>query len=177
MWSTTTTKEITNFLMLMKFVQNPIVERTKPLTPKSGRVSNGCFSAPLIWPKQRQTILEIKVSCSQWEGSACTHEGSSFFSFGEGGGRGKGSFVFLCAQCVPISSSQRVNQVPKLFLKTFPIAPQIYPIWFAQKFNSHLYKLKRYALVKYICLYFATGIHRCASIGECPMFQKKLIIG
>jgi hypothetical protein len=45
---TSTTKEITNFLVLMKFVQNPIVKRTKPSTLKSGRVSNARFLAPLI---------------------------------------------------------------------------------------------------------------------------------
>jgi hypothetical protein len=62
-----------------------------------------------------------------------------------------------------------------LFLKTFPIAPQIYPIWFAQKFNSHVYKLKRWAEGKYISFYFATGIQRCASIGECPIVPKNFV--
>jgi hypothetical protein len=32
---------------------------------------------------------------------------------------------------------QIIPQVPNLFIKTFPIALQIYPIWFCPKFNSH----------------------------------------
>jgi hypothetical protein len=73
-----------------------------------------------------------------------------------GGGGGRGG----CSQCITITfpwGCQRVPQVPKLFLKTFLIAPHIYPIWFAQsstllmglfspppfycflpKFNSHV---------------------------------------
>jgi len=40
------------------------------------------------------------------------------------------------------------------------------------KLNTHVYKQKRYALEEYICFYFATGVQRGASIGECSMFQK-----
>jgi hypothetical protein len=51
-----------------------------------------------------------------------------FFPFG-GGGRAL-FFVFLpCSQCVPNMYSWCS---PNLFLKAFPIAPQFYPIWFAQ---------------------------------------------
>jgi hypothetical protein len=72
--------------------------------------------APTISPGQkwRQRFLEIKLSCSQWEGSACNHEGSSFFLFF--GGRGEG-FLFFglwpLSKCIPIgflSSSQSVPQ-------------------------------------------------------------------
>jgi hypothetical protein len=41
------------------------------------------------------------------------------------------------------------------------------------KFNAHVYKLKRWAIDKCVCLYFATKVQRCVSIWECPMFQKK----
>jgi hypothetical protein len=51
---------------------------------------------------------------------------SVFFCLAEGGG---GYFCFFpCSQMC----SHGVPQVPKLFPKTFPIAPQLYPIWFAQ---------------------------------------------
>jgi hypothetical protein len=44
--------------------------------------------------------------------------------------------VFLpCSQCVPnmfSACSLEVRQVPTLLPKVFPIAPQFYPIWFAQ---------------------------------------------
>jgi len=50
-----------------------------------------------------------------------------------GGGVWKRGFLgfFLVPNVFP-SDSQMVPQVPKLFLKIFPIAPQISPIWFAQ---------------------------------------------
>jgi hypothetical protein len=45
----------------------------------------------------------------------------------------------------------------------FPIAPRFYPNWFAQRLNSHVYKLKR-------------GCQREAKFRllcwECPKFQK-----
>ncbi len=59
-------------------------------------------------------------SASQWEGSACTHEGSSFISFGRGAA---GSF-----QDVP-------ENVPNSILV---LSHMFYP-----KFNSHRYKLKQ----------------------------------
>jgi hypothetical protein len=33
------------------------------------------------------------------------------------------------------------------------------------KFNSHVYKLKRWAIIDHICFYYATGIQRGPSIG------------
>jgi hypothetical protein len=55
---------------------------------------------------------------------------SVFFCMAEGRGR---LFLFfpLFPNVFP-SCSHGVPQVPKLFPKTFPIAPQLYPIWFAQ---------------------------------------------
>jgi hypothetical protein len=58
----------------------------------------------------------------------------SFWSAGEG-------FLFfsLCSQCVPIMFPWGSHEVPEVF----PLAPWFYPIWFAQRLNSHVYKLKR----------------------------------
>jgi hypothetical protein len=112
---------------------------------------------PAISPGQ--TVLETKVSCSQWEVSACTHEGSSFFLFG-----GWRFYVFflLFSSC-----SQRLPQVPKLFLKTFPIAPQFYPIWFCPKFNSHAIQTRKAGHSGAHLLNVATwGLKRCL------MFQR-----
>ncbi len=74
---------------------------------------------------------------------------------------GRGFFVFfpLCSQCVPIMFPWGSHQVSKVF----PIAPRFYPNWFAQRLNSHVYKLKR-------------GCQREAKFRllcwECPKFQK-----
>ncbi len=82
-----------------------------------------CALAISLDQKWWQTTLEIKVSCSQWKGSAWTHEGSRFSlkkweGEGEGAkswGLGEGIFggFFPCSQCVPIMfpwSSQKVPQ-------------------------------------------------------------------
>ncbi len=69
---------------------------------------------PLISPGHKwwQTVLEIKVVCSQWQGSGC----AQLLYFGVGGGiRG---FFSSCSQCVPIIFTrgfQRARQVPNLF--------------------------------------------------------------
>lgn len=80
----------------------------------------------------------------------------------------------MCSHHVPkglLLCSQKVPQVPKLFLKTFPIAPSIYPIWFAP--SSTLYiNWKGGAIGEHICFYFATRVKKNASIEECPMFQS-----
>jgi hypothetical protein len=39
----------------------------------------------------------------------------------------------------------------------FPIAPHFYPIMVCPKFNSHVYKLKRWAIMSVFVFYFATG--------------------
>jgi len=63
-----------------------------------------------ISPSQKwwQTVLEIEISCSQWEGAACTQSALFFFfSFkfwvGWLGGDDKNDFLsfFLCSQHVP----------------------------------------------------------------------------
>jgi hypothetical protein len=45
-------------------------------------------------------------------------------------------FLFLFLK-VFLWGFQIIPQVPKILLKTFPIALQIYPIWVCPKFNSH----------------------------------------
>jgi hypothetical protein len=61
----------------------------------------------------------------------------------------------------------------------FPIAPQIYPIWFAQSSTFKVYKLKRWACLIGECayFYFAIGVQRGASIWEMPNVPKNLMIG
>jgi hypothetical protein len=76
-------------------------------------------------------------------------------------------FFFLVPNVIPY-------WVPLKFPKMFPTAPQIYPIWPAQKFNSHEYRVKRCAVGEYISFYFyfAIGVQRSASTAECSMSQK-----
>jgi hypothetical protein len=38
------------------------------------------------------------------------------------------------------------------------------------KFNSHVYKLKKWAIEEHICLYCVIDVKRSASIEKCPMF-------
>jgi hypothetical protein len=77
--------------------------------------------------------LEKVVLCSQWKAQHGLVRGPDFFFLGLG--RGGGGFVFLLFSLVPVMfhmCSHKVPQVLKLLPKTFPIAPQFYPIWFAQ---------------------------------------------
>ncbi len=66
-------------------------------------------SAPaLAYVKNGDTVLKREISCSQWEGSACTHEQFNFFFVGWG--RGTGTFCFFpwfskCSHHVPIKFS------------------------------------------------------------------------
>ncbi len=91
----------------------------------------------------RWTILEREVPCNQWEGSTCTHDGPYFFLSEDEGGEGSliffslipdvfpNMFLIKFSKCSQMRSLE-VHQVPKLFPKVFPKAPQFYPIWFAQ---------------------------------------------
>ncbi len=57
------------------------------------------------------------------------------------------------------------------------IALHFYPIWFAQRFNSCVHKVKRWAARNNICFYFATGgSNRCFYWGV-PNVPKKLVMG
>jgi hypothetical protein len=90
-----------------------------------------------ISPGQKwwQTILKIKVSCSQWEGSACTHEAPSFFLWGGGGGLEERDFLFFpCSQSVPIVFPWDSQVVPQDVSKsTSDLSHMVCP-----RFNSHL---------------------------------------
>ncbi len=100
------------------------------------------------WP----TVLEIEISCCEWERSACTHERSSFFLFE----RANSDFFlfFPCSQCVSIKLSSSPHQVPKRFSNSQSVprwVPQDVPnsTWVLSyvvcpKFNSPVYKLKRW---------------------------------
>jgi hypothetical protein len=81
-------------------------------------------------PKWWQTVLEIEVSCSQWEGSACTPDGPWFFLYGGAGGVIFWIFFLVC-NVFPTCFHHVPLKFPKLLPRTFPIAPQIYLIWFA----------------------------------------------
>jgi hypothetical protein len=79
--------------------------------------------APSISPGQKcwQTDLEIKISCNQWEGLACTHEGFRFSLCWVGGGGGAAAshtlvvFVFSLVLNVFLSCSHRIpsSQYPR----------------------------------------------------------------
>ncbi len=67
--------------------------------------------------------MKIEISCSQWEGSACTQSALIFFllSFGWG----DDFFIF---PLFPTSSIQVLIRFPMCFPKVFPIAPRFNPI-------------------------------------------------
>jgi hypothetical protein len=84
---------------------------------------NGGISSSPGW-KWWQTILEIEISCSQWEGS----NGLSFLHLGFGRGGGEEGY-FFGSQCVPkvvlIKFWKCSHQVLNVFPKMFPIAPHL----------------------------------------------------
>ncbi len=83
------------------------------------------------------------------------------------------TYTIPCSQGVP-TRIPKGSQVPKLFPKMFPIAPQIYPIWFAQSSTLMFINWKREIYTReHNSDYFATWVaQRQASIGECPDFPK-----
>ncbi len=77
------------------------------------------------------TVLEIEISCSQWEGSACTQSALNFFLLSFGwvggfGGRGRGFFFlfFFVPNIFP--------KFPMCSQREFSIAPHFNPRCFAQ---------------------------------------------
>jgi hypothetical protein len=126
------------------------------------------ISAYAISPGQKwwPTVLEIEISCSQWEGSTCTHERSSFFLLGGGGGIRDFFVLFLLfpssSQCVPTVVPPRRSQQHLGFI------PYSLP-----KFNSPVYKLKRWNPWVQICFNFATGgPKRCFYWGHAQCSKK-----
>ncbi len=137
--------------------------RSKVSAPNAWYLRRLCptLCDPAISPGQ--TVLKTRVSCSQWEGSACTHEGSSFFSFCRVRIL---CFFFYCSHDV-LMGFPKASPCSQVVPQDIPIAPQFYPIWFCTKFNSRPYKLERLAIGEHICFYDATwGLERCL------MFQK-----
>jgi hypothetical protein len=98
-----------------------------------------------------------------------------FFSFWAwGGGNYFLSFPSLlpmCSQHVLIMfpwgspSSHEVPQVPKLFPRAFPIAPQFYPIWFAQSSTLMYWNWKGRLFRNAFASILHLGVQRGASIG------------
>ncbi len=74
-----------------------------------------------------------------------------------GGGVGGVFFCFSSLFSMCSSCSLEVPQVPNLFPKEFPKAPQFYPIWFAQSSALMYINWKGILLGEYICIYFANG--------------------
>ncbi len=122
-------------------------------------------------------VLEREISCSQWEGSACTHEKSNFFL----SERRDRSFLFfsLVLNVFPSCSHKVPIKFPNLFLRILPIAPWFYPIWFLQSFNSHEYKPKKGCQRETCQNTFIYG--RKANLGllccRVPNFPKILMMG
>jgi hypothetical protein len=99
-------------------------------------------------------------------------------AFFRGGGS---SFVCLpCSQCVLnmfSSCSHEVLQVSKLFPKTFLIAPQFYPIWFAQS-STLIYIYWKGRLYRNTFVFILQQeVQRGASIGEWLNVPKKTADG
>jgi hypothetical protein len=133
-------------------------------------------SAPAIslsqkwWPR----VLCLKVARCQWEGWAGTYRDPIFSFWGGGAVRLFFPVVVnafpMCSHHFPVGSlsgSQRVLQIPRLFPKTFLTAPQICPI----------YELKRWMSGGPHLFLVCNCAQRGASVGECPLFQNKLVMG
>jgi hypothetical protein len=122
-----------------------------------------CTSAKMLWlgpswinshPGQKwwQTVLEIEISCSQWEASACTQSASILFYFflcSEHvpirfpiASRFKSvSMFYLLSQCVPIEFPSSSQSVPQ----DVPEALHFYMIWFASSWT-------------FLCIYISLSI-------------------
>ncbi len=85
-------------------------------------------------PVSSRIFVEIEISCSQWEGSTCIHDGP-YFCLLRVGWEEFSLFWLPFFQCVFnmfSSCSLEVPQILKLFPKVYAMVPQFYPIWFAQ---------------------------------------------
>ncbi len=110
------------------------------------------ISAPTISPGQKNGDKQFwKQNCMQPMGRLShTLTMGPVFSFSGWGGVGWGEFFFVflpCSQCVPNMFS-KCSQVFNVFPNMFPIAPQFLLHMVCPKFNSHVYKLKRYTIGK-----------------------------
>jgi hypothetical protein len=110
-------------------------DKMAPEIPIQKSMMDICDLCPIVCahtisPIQKwwQGVLEIKVSCSQWEGLPCTLEGWNFCLLGEDRCKGARGYFFPLIPNVFPWGFQRVPQFFKLFPKMFPIAPQFYPL-------------------------------------------------
>jgi hypothetical protein len=84
------------------------------MNSKRGENSGLAISlSQMWWP----TIFKIKISCDQWKGSACTHDGPYFFL------KGWGVVGIFCFFSLFPMCSHHVPLVLKLFLNAFPLTP------------------------------------------------------
>jgi hypothetical protein len=67
------------------------------------------------------------------------------------------------------------HQVAKLFPKMFPTTPSILSHLVCPKFNSPLYKLRRYSKLEHILFLFCFRGPKADSIEKCHEFPKKLV--
>jgi hypothetical protein len=85
------------------------------------------------------------------------------------------SFFFFWGVAMPWSS-QRVLQVLKLFTKMFPIAPHLYPIWFAQSSTLMYINVKGGPHGAHL-FHFAIGSPKRVLLWAMPNALKKLATG
>ncbi len=116
------------------------------------------------------TCLVKKISCNQWECWKCIHEWSNYFLFEKAKGRRIFCFFFVL-NFVFLSCSQNVF---KYIPQDVPNSTLVLSYIICPKFNSHVYKLKRWAMGEYFCFYFAIGVPKSTPIkgNHASMFQK-----
>ncbi len=94
----------------------------------------------VLTQKWWQIVLEIEISCNQWECLACIQSVLILFllSFGVGGGGGGKDFFFLFSfvpNMFPWSSHKIPNMFPRFPMcspRVLSLTPHSYPICFAQ---------------------------------------------
>jgi len=136
-------------------------EKMAPKIPVPKSMMDICDLCPIVCartisPSQKwwQGVLEMKVPCSQWEGLPCTLEGSSFCLLGEDA-RGKGILFPSNSQCVPMGFSKS-SSIFQVVPQDVPNSTSLLSLMVCRKFNSHAYRLKRWAIREHICFYFET---------------------
>ncbi len=79
---------------------------------------------------------------------------------------------FLSSHHVPIMFPMCSHEILK-FSQNAPNSTFVLSHMVCPKFNSHVYKLKRWALGRtHLFLFLQMAVQIGASIGECPIFQK-----
>ncbi len=130
----------------------------------------GCCHAISPGQKWWQTVLEIKVPCGQWKAQNGLMSGPVFFFLGR---RRGGIFTFFplfpsCSLCVPMRFPNFSSCSPK----TIPLAPQLYPIWFAQSSTLIYINWKRWTIGST----FVFILQLVVQWGALPNVPKKLVM-